>query len=195
MPYVQHVAFNPFTPKSDQSQISPAASPEILHHAVWRIWPFIAYSDQRWLHYQFSLPHPYTSLEKVGRMQPAEYGFQYQIFSSLMWARLNPIWTVLLEADGSTGNSSRDGFPRWVKYLLYAWSQWLVITGVSTKWRPKTQKQRPPFSGHPIFKSRKTCLMQLGGDQSWVKWSESAEGSQFREGVLPVDSKNCLAWE
>ena len=27
--------FNPFTPKSDQFQISPAASPEILHHTVW----------------------------------------------------------------------------------------------------------------------------------------------------------------
>ena len=33
----------PFTPKSDQCQISPAASPEILHHTVWRTWLFIAY--------------------------------------------------------------------------------------------------------------------------------------------------------
>ena len=33
---------NPFTPKSDQCQISPAASAEILHHAVWRTWLFIA---------------------------------------------------------------------------------------------------------------------------------------------------------
>ena len=53
---------NPFTTKSDQSQISPAASPQIVHHTVWRTWLFIAYSDERWLHYQFSLPHPYTSL-------------------------------------------------------------------------------------------------------------------------------------
>ena len=29
---------NPFTPKSDQCQIFPAASPEILHHTVWRTW-------------------------------------------------------------------------------------------------------------------------------------------------------------
>ena len=29
---------DPFTPKSDQGQISPAASPEILHHTVWRTW-------------------------------------------------------------------------------------------------------------------------------------------------------------
>ena len=33
---------NPFTPKSDQYQISPAALPEILCHTVWRTWPFIA---------------------------------------------------------------------------------------------------------------------------------------------------------
>ena len=37
--------FNPFNPKSDQCQISPAASPGILHHTVWRTLLFIAYSD------------------------------------------------------------------------------------------------------------------------------------------------------
>ena len=59
---------NPFTPKSDQFQISPAASPEILHHTVWRTWLFTAYSDERWLHHQLSLLFLYISLEKVGRM-------------------------------------------------------------------------------------------------------------------------------
>ena len=50
--------------KSGQFQISPAASPEILHHTLWRTWLFIAYSDERWLYYQFSLPHLYIlSLE------------------------------------------------------------------------------------------------------------------------------------
>ena len=43
---------NPLTPKSDQFQISPAASPEILHHKVWRNWLFITYSDERWLYNQ-----------------------------------------------------------------------------------------------------------------------------------------------
>ena len=38
---------NPFTPKSDQCQISPGASAEILHPTVWRTWLFIAYSDER----------------------------------------------------------------------------------------------------------------------------------------------------
>ena len=33
-----------------------------------RTWLLIAYSDERWLYYQFSLPHSYLSLYKVGRM-------------------------------------------------------------------------------------------------------------------------------
>ena len=54
---------------SDQVQISPVASPVILHHTVWRTWLFIAYTQiERWFLYQFSLPHLYISLEKVGRM-------------------------------------------------------------------------------------------------------------------------------
>ena len=42
-----YVGSDPFTPKNDQFQISPVASPEISHHAVWRTWLFIAYSDER----------------------------------------------------------------------------------------------------------------------------------------------------
>ena len=42
-------------PLSDQFQVSPATSPEMLHHTVWRTWLFIAYSDESWLYYQFSL--------------------------------------------------------------------------------------------------------------------------------------------
>ena len=48
--------------ESDQFQISPAASPAILHHTVWRTWLSIAYSDERWFYCQFSLPHLYISL-------------------------------------------------------------------------------------------------------------------------------------
>ena len=47
------ISINPFTPKSDQIQISPAASPVILHHTVWRTWLFIAYSVGKW----FPLPN------------------------------------------------------------------------------------------------------------------------------------------
>ena len=50
-------AVNAFTPKSDQLQISPAASPEILPHTVWRTWLLIACSS-----INFSLPHLYISL-------------------------------------------------------------------------------------------------------------------------------------
>ena len=60
--------FNPFTPKSDQFKICPAASPEILHHTVWITWLFIANSDQILSYYQFSLPHLYIPVQKVGRM-------------------------------------------------------------------------------------------------------------------------------
>ena len=41
---------NPFTPKGDQYQISPATSPEILHSAAWRTWLFIAYAGEIWLY-------------------------------------------------------------------------------------------------------------------------------------------------
>ena len=64
--------FNPFTPKRGQLHISPAASPEILHHALWRTCIFIAYSDERWSYYQFlttSLKNAFTrflSLEVKG---------------------------------------------------------------------------------------------------------------------------------
>ena len=53
-------SIDPFTPKSDQCQVSPAASPEILHRTAWRTWLFIAYSDERWIYYQFSLLHLYN---------------------------------------------------------------------------------------------------------------------------------------
>ena len=52
----------PFTPKSHQRQISPSASPKILHHTLWRTWLFIAYQDEIWLCYQFSLHHLYITL-------------------------------------------------------------------------------------------------------------------------------------
>ena len=49
---------NPLTPKSDQLQISPAASLEILHHPLWRTWPFTQWHTQMTdaLHYQYFSP-------------------------------------------------------------------------------------------------------------------------------------------
>ena len=50
--------YNPFTPKSNQFQIFPAVSPEILHHTVWRMWLCIAYSDWKMIILPI-LPHSY----------------------------------------------------------------------------------------------------------------------------------------
>ena len=58
------ICFNPFTPESDQCQNSPAASQEIWHRTVWRTWLFIAYSDEKWLYYKFSLHHSYNRFLK-----------------------------------------------------------------------------------------------------------------------------------
>ena len=54
----------------DQFQISPPASPELLHRTVWRTWLFVAHSDEKWfiflLPIEFSLPRLYDiSLWKV----------------------------------------------------------------------------------------------------------------------------------
>ena len=40
----------------------PLQPHQIYYITVWRTWLFIAYSDGRWLYYQFSLPHLYISL-------------------------------------------------------------------------------------------------------------------------------------
>ena len=48
--YLAYISLYPFTPKSDQYQVSPGASSEILHSTVWITWLFIAYSDERWLY-------------------------------------------------------------------------------------------------------------------------------------------------
>ena len=62
--YAWTAHLNPFTPESDQCQISPAASQEIWHHTVWRTWLFIAYSDEKWSYYKFSLRHSYNRFLK-----------------------------------------------------------------------------------------------------------------------------------
>ena len=62
--YTVSIRVNPFTPESDQCQNSPAASQEVWHHTVWRTWLFIAYSDEKWLYYKFSLHHSYNRFLK-----------------------------------------------------------------------------------------------------------------------------------
>ena len=57
---------NPFTPGSDQFQISLTASPEILHHTLWRTWLFPGYSERSLYTSNFSLPHSYISPKRLG---------------------------------------------------------------------------------------------------------------------------------
>ena len=65
---------NPFTPKSDQCPISPAASPETSHAEVKN-------SDEIWLCHQFLLPHLYISLSLVGIMYLLNLGVKGSICS------------------------------------------------------------------------------------------------------------------
>ena len=59
MPVVKR--FHPFTPKNDWSisNLPCSLTRNITSHSLWRTWPFIAYSDEGWSYYQFSLPHLY----------------------------------------------------------------------------------------------------------------------------------------
>ena len=97
--------FNPFTPESDQSQISPLASQEIWHHTVWRTWLFIAYSDEKWLYYKFSLHHSYNRFLK---------GWENTLFE-LRSERVN----TKRDAPGPAFlGSSRDSCVLWVKISI-----------------------------------------------------------------------------
>ena len=87
---------SPFTPKSDQCQISPAAPAEILHHTVWTTWLFIANSDERWLYYQFSLPHLQIFPLKCWENVPFELRmlFQFCICSTGHLAFCMKLWFI-----------------------------------------------------------------------------------------------------
>ena len=49
--------YNPFTPESDQLKLFSCSLTRTITWRRWRSWLFMAYSDERWLYYQFSLPH------------------------------------------------------------------------------------------------------------------------------------------
>ena len=85
---------NPFAPKSDKFQISPAVSPDILHHTVWRTRVFIACSDDRWLYYQFSLLHLYIFFLKGWETVLFELGSERVVVSD--WT----FWLVSLSYVG-----------------------------------------------------------------------------------------------
>ena len=66
--------FNPFTPKGDQFQISLHPYQKYYETQYEEHWLFITYSDERWLCYQFSLPHLYISYLKGWANVPFELG-------------------------------------------------------------------------------------------------------------------------
>ena len=77
---------------SDQFRISPA--PHQKYYIGIKPWLFIAYSDERWLYYEFSLlSHLYVSLVRVGRMYFSNLGVKGLIAVSSL---LRPLFLVLL---------------------------------------------------------------------------------------------------
>ena len=91
---------NPFTPGSDQFQISPTASPEILHHTLWRTWLFPGYSERslyttnsHYLTHTFLLKGWENVLFEIGRerlnevisWQCASISFDFRHFCSGAW--------------------------------------------------------------------------------------------------------------
>ena len=82
---------NPFTPKSDQVQISPAASAVILHHTVWGIWLFIPYSDEKWLYYQILIASLIHFCIKGWENVLFELGSE-----RVNWSKICHIWRIWL---------------------------------------------------------------------------------------------------
>ena len=108
---------NPFTPKSDQCQNYPAASPEIWHHTVWRTWLFIAYSDEKWLYYKFSLHHLYNRFLK---------GWENTLFE-LRSESVNPFTPKSDQCQNSPAAS-----PEIWHYTV--WRTWLYLAYSDEKW-------------------------------------------------------------
>ena len=108
--HITQTTVNPFTPESDQCQNSPAASQEIWHHTVWRTWLFIAYSDEKWLYYKFSLHHSYNRFLK---------GWENTLFE-LRSERVKYSWVLDSRAEmiQSTCASACLSFAIWMTDLL-----------------------------------------------------------------------------
>ena len=127
------------TPKSDQFQISPEASPEILHLTVWRTWLFIVFSDERWLYYQFSLHHLCSSLITIGRMYFLSFGLK----SNVIWvpgctASFSAVYEQTPEAAVSSLSTGDQKSKRSVVRMFLsergAFGGYSIYTQVKTHW-------------------------------------------------------------
>ena len=70
-------------PKSDQFNILPGTSPEILCHRVWWTWLFIAFSNERWFYYQFSQGWENVLFEWLAIIRPSVMSH-----FSFLWANI-----------------------------------------------------------------------------------------------------------
>ena len=89
--------------------MSPAASPEILHHTEWRTWLFIAYSDERWLYCQYSLHH----FQRLGECTFWDWGWKG---CSLLWAAVTTKNTRMSNGTDKTG-MDQVSFAKWSGWL------------------------------------------------------------------------------
>ena len=91
------------------------------YHIMWRTWLLIAHSDKRllYMYYQFSLPHLYISLEKVGRMYFLSYIGVKQIVANALF--------------GSKGRSGR-----WTRRWSDKWRR------SGTWWTPTSRSSAKP---------------------------------------------------
>ena len=118
---------NPFTPKSDQCQNSPAASQEIWHHTVWRTWLFIAYSDEKWLYYKFSLQHSHNRFLKGWENTHFELRSE-RVKKIFTWLHHGQEWTVTTHASWWPRNIWQTTL--WY-YCSFSYNQNYVVPG---KW-------------------------------------------------------------
>ena len=82
---------DPFTPESDQLEISPGASPEMLHHTVWR--SFHSLLGWTIIYYQFSVHHEYIILSLGGWKNVLFEGKEDELLDhSVLRSLLNAIW-------------------------------------------------------------------------------------------------------
>ena len=137
-------AVNPFTPKSDQVQISPAPSPVILHHTAWRTWLFIAYSDEKRLYNEILIASLIHFSLKGWENVPFERGrvkAATQVIPSGQEADPPyPVWGTRPAADWE-GRSTRQRYYSGPWRGMRSWAQYQTCWRSSQK--VSVQRQRP----------------------------------------------------
>ena len=141
---------NPFTPKSDQFRICPAAPPEILHHTVWRTWLFIAYSDEEWLILPI-LRHCVTYTFLFGRLGECTFwGWEWKGWSLLR--TVSNVATFFLLWGGH-----QKSWSVW-SAMWVSWNNWSTLTMWCSCWWTRVRAGGCPRSWLPQNKRFLTWL-------------------------------------